>query len=290
MQDALLATGKKFFTKDFIPMNLGIFLVSLGIHVFKNPNRFASGGISGLSLLLSHLIQIPVGSLMLVLNIVVLVLGYVILGKESSVKAVYGSMMVSLILWVLEIAMPLSAPLTQEKFLELIFSVFVPGFGSALVFHHGGSTGGTDTIAQILKKLFRIKLSVGLLLTDFFIAAGAGFLFGMEACLYSILGVCLKTFLLDSVLENLRIFKIMVIISEKSKDIYHYIINDLHRGATIHMAQGAYTVQTKEVITTVLSRRQAHQLQQFIKGTDPMAFITVSNSSEIIGKGFEGFE
>jgi uncharacterized membrane-anchored protein YitT (DUF2179 family) len=202
----------------------------------------------------------------------------------------YGTFALSGMILLLELIMPLKNPITSQKFMEFIYSVFIPGFGGALVFHAGASTGGTDIIAQILKKFFYIRISYGLLMVDFLIALGAGGLFGVESCLYSILGVCLRSFLMDSVLESLRIYKIMVIISCKSKTIYNYINNEIERGATIHMAQGAYTVEQREVITTVLSRRQAIKLQQFIKREDPTAFITISNSTEIIGKGFEGFE
>ncbi|MDR1913529.1 MAG: YitT family protein [Clostridiales bacterium] len=282
---------KKIFTKETALLNLGLLMVAVGIHVFRNTNKFASGGISGLSLLFSYYLPgWPVGSLMFILNLIVLLLGYYVLGKESGAKSLYGTFVLSAMIWVIELVFPLKQPITSEKFLEFIFSVFVPGFGSALVFHTGASTGGTDIIAQIMKKFFNIKVTHGLMLVDFFIALTAGALFGVQACLYSVLGVCLKTFLMDSVLESLRIYKIMVIISEKSKQIYHYINGDLNRGATIHYARGAYTVEEKEVITTVLSRGQARKLQQYIMREDPAAFITISNSTEIIGKGFGGFE
>ncbi|MDR3239196.1 MAG: YitT family protein [Clostridiales bacterium] len=282
---------KQDSAKEFLWINMGIFLVALGIHVFRNPNKFASGGVSGLSLLLSYYVPAwPIGSIMLILNLAILGLGYILLGKESGGKSLYGTFALSGMIWLLEVILPCTAPLTNAKFLELIYSVFIPGVGGALVFHNGGSTGGTDIVAQILQKFVHIRLGYALMVTDFIIALGAGLLFGVEACLFSILGVCLKSFLLEAVLENLRIYKIMVIISEKSKIIYRYICDDLRRGATIHMARGAYTVGDKEVITTVLSRRQALQLRQFIKKEDPAAFITVSNSTEIIGNGFRGFE
>ncbi|MDR2750882.1 MAG: YitT family protein, partial [Clostridiales bacterium] len=134
----LMAIGKNFKLKDFLAMNLGIFLVALGIHVFKNPNRFASGGVSGLSLILSHIVGLPVGSLMLFLNVAILILGFFFLGKDASIKTVYGSVSVSAVLWLMEIVAPMPKPLTGERFLELVFSVFVPGFGSALVFYSGG--------------------------------------------------------------------------------------------------------------------------------------------------------
>ena len=282
---------KKYMTKDFLLLNTGIFMVAFGIHTFRNPNKFASGGISGLSLLLSYYFPfLPIGSIMFILNLLILGLGWFFLGKESGSKSIYGTFALSGMIWALEIVMPLKSPLTNDKFLELIYSVFIPGFGGALVFHAGASTGGTDIVAQILRKFFHVRLSYGLLMVDFLIAMGAGVLFGIEACLFSVLGVCLKSFLMDSVLESLRIYKIMVIISGKSKIIYDYIIKEIKRGATIHMAKGAYTIEQREVITTVLSRKQAFKLQQFIKSEDPSAFITISNSTEIIGKGFEGFD
>ena len=128
------------------------------------------------------------------------------------------------------------------------------------------------------------------MLVDFTIAVSAGLLFGVGPMLYSVLGVIMKSFLLDSILENLRVYKIIVIISEKCKLICDFINNEIQRGATVHFAQGAYTGEMKEVITAVLGRRQAIKLQNFIKQNDPDAFITISNSTEIIGKGFGGFE
>jgi uncharacterized membrane-anchored protein YitT (DUF2179 family) len=276
---------------NFIGVNAGIFLVAFGIVVFRNPNKFASGGVTGFALLLTAFFpNLPVGGISLVLNAIILFAGYLILGKDKSISSVYGTFALSGMIWLLEILIPLTQPLTDQKFLELIYSVFIPGFGTALVFYFGATTGGTDIIAQILSKLFKWKIGTSLLAADFLIALGAGFLFGIEAGLFSVLGVCLRSFLLDSVLESLHIYKIVVIISDKSNDIQHYICHDLKRSATVHMARGAYTSNEKEVITTVVGRRQALKLQQFIKITDPAAFITVTNSTEIIGLNFGKFE
>jgi uncharacterized membrane-anchored protein YitT (DUF2179 family) len=277
--------------KEFLYMNAGILCVAAGIHFFRNPNKFASGGVSGLSLLLSYYFpRLPLGGIMLILNLIILGFGFLTLGNASGSKSVYGTFALSGLIWLFEIIFPCPVPLTNARFLELIYSVFIPGIGGALVFHYGGSTGGTDIVAQMLQKYSHMSLGYGLMLTDMMIALGAGALFGMEVCLYSVMGVFLRSFLLDAVMENLRIYKIMVIISEKSKIVYQFINNTLGRGATIHKARGAYTVESKEVITTVLSRRQAHTLRQFIQKEDPAAFITISNSTEIIGNGFRGFE
>jgi uncharacterized membrane-anchored protein YitT (DUF2179 family) len=275
----------------FLGINAGLLMVAAGIIFFRNPNKFAAGGIAGFSLLLTYYFpQLPVGVIMLVLNVIILGAGYLALGRDRGMSSVYGTFALSGMMWLMEVVFPLTEPLTNQKFMELVYSVFIPGFGTALVFHFGATTGGTDVIAQILSKAFKWKVTTSLLVTDFFIALAAGLLFGVEACLYSVLGVCLRTFLMDSVMESLRIYKVVMVISEKSQVIQEYICRGLKRGATVHMAHGAYTVQEKEVITTVLSRRQASELQQFIKVTDPAAFITVTNTTEIIGLGFGKFE
>ena len=277
--------------KSFLGVNLGCLMFAVGVVVFRNPNNFASGGMAGISLLLSSFFAgIPVGAIMMVLNLIVLVLGYLVLGKESGSRSVYGTFALAGFIWLVEILIPLQEPLTNQPFLELIYSVLIPGFGMALVFHFGATTGGTDIIAQILSKHFKWKVTTSLLFTDFLIALGAGLLFGVEAMLYSVMGVCLRTFAMDAVMESLKIHKVVVVISDKSAEIQEFIVKELHRGATVHKAQGSYTLQEKEVITTVLTRRQALALQQFVKACDQAAFITISNSTEIIGQGFGKFD
>jgi len=246
---------------------------------------------SGLSLLLSSFFPgVHVGAIMMVLNVLALGFGYLFLGKKAGTNSVYGTFALSGAIWLLEIFIPLDGPITDARFMELIYSVFIPGFGLALVFHCGATTGGTDIIAQILSKYFKWKVSISLLVTDILIALGAGLLFGIEAMLYSVLGVFLRTFLMDSVMESLKTRKIVVVISDKSAEIQRYITAEIHRGATISKAHGAYSMREIDVITTVVTRRQAIKLQQFIKRVDPAAFITISNSTEIIGQGFDRFD
>jgi len=277
--------------KNFAITNAGIFMVAFGIHVFRNPNGFATGGVSGLSLLLSEVLpHIPMGAIMLVLNLMILGLGFLFLGKEKTIMSAYGAIMLSALVWLMAVVWPITAPLTNQQFMVLIYSVLIPSIGSSLVFNSGASTGGTDIVALIIKKHSHMKIGTALLVADFLIAASAWWIFGIEAGLYSILGVCMRSFLMDSVMESLRIYKIMVIISDKNAEIKEFINVNLGRGATVHRAYGAYTQDEKEVITTVLSRRQASALQKFIKSVDPQAFITISNSTEIIGNKFGGFE
>ncbi len=277
--------------KEFLLINLGLLLVALGIFFFKVPNNFATGGVSGLAIIISHFFkQISVGPLMLIINIVLLVAGYFFIGFNFASKTFYSSFALSGMVWLLEKIHPMIHPLTNDTFLELIFAIFLPGIGSAIVFNLNASTGGTDIVAKILNKYMHVNIGKTLLMADLVITLAAGVVFGIRIGMYSILGLFLKAFIIDVVIESMNISKQMVIISRKSEEIKNFIVNQLHRGATIHSATGAFTDDEKEVITTIVNRRQAVSLRLFIRDKDSKAFISITNASEIIGKGFRALD
>ncbi len=272
---------------DFILINVGLILVGIGICLFKIPNNFATGGVSGLAIIASSFFKdIDVGPMMLIINIVLLIVGFIFLGPDFGSKTVYSSFALSGIVWAIQKIYPLKHSLTDDMMLELIFSIIFPAIGSAIVFNLNASTGGTDIVAKILSKHTNLNIGKTLLMTDFLIAAGAGAVFGIKIGMYSILGLSLKAFVIDLVMEGFNVSKQFVIISSKSEDIKEYIVNQLHRGATIYKAEGAFSHKPEDVISTVLSRRQAIKLRTYIRSIDDSAFITISNTSETIGKGF----
>lgn len=277
--------------KEFWFVNFGMLLIALDIHLFKTPNHFALGGTSGISILIRHFFpHASVGILMFLLNLVFLIFGYFILGKKFTINTIYGSFVLSWMVWILDLVFPMQHTLTNQKLVELIYSVFLPGIGNAIVFSYNSTTGGTDILGKIISKLFKIKISISMLILDFIIAISTGLVFGVETCLFSILGVCLKSFVLDSFMESIHVFKILVIISDEGDKIINFICKDLKRGATIHKAYGGFTNKDHEVITTILSRNQAAILQSYIKSVDEHAFISITNSSRIIGNGFDRFD
>jgi uncharacterized membrane-anchored protein YitT (DUF2179 family) len=277
--------------RNFLFVNFGIILLAVEIHFFKTPNKFALGGTSGLSVILvKYFPNLSVGSLMLILNILLLILGYLVLGKKFTANTIYGSVVVSLLVELLDLICPLKGTLTNQKFMELIYSVFLPGLGNAIMFNFNSTTGGIDVLVMIINKIFKIKVSIAMLIIDFIMALSAGLTFGVEVGLFCILGVVLKSFVLDSFMESLNISKTIVIISKHSDEIKKFICNKINRSATIHNAHGAFTGENFEVITTILSRREAIILQRFIKTADKNAFIIITNSSRIIGNGFEQFD
>lgn len=266
---------------------MGIFLVACGVHFFKAPNNFTLGGVTGISIILAaYYPNAPISLITLVLNTFLILIGFIFLGKNTIVRTIYGSYALSFFLWVLEKYYPILSPLTNDKLLELIYAVFLPGIGSAILFHYNANTGGTDILVKIINKYTNISMGMAGLIIDAIITVFSGQIFGTTIMLYTVLGVVFKSFLLDNFLESLQIKKIVVIISEKPDDILAYITNTIHRGATVQQATGAFTGTDKSVITAVVDRRQAYKIQQFARMYDPSSFITITNSSTIFGRGF----
>ncbi|MGI6448811.1 MAG: YitT family protein [Desulfitobacteriia bacterium] len=275
---------------EFILINLGLFLVAAGIVLFKIPNNFATGGVSGIAIIIDKYSTAPVGLLMLAINTLLVILGFIFLGRDFGSKTVYSSFMLSGMVWLLEHLIVITNPLTGDTLLELIFAIMLPAIGSGIVFNCNASTGGTDIVAKILSKYTAINIGKTLFIADFGIALTALFVFGVRTGLYSILGLILKAFIVDLVIEGLNISKQFVIVSDKSAEIQEFIVKELKRGATVHKAYGAFSHDEKEVITAIMSRRQAVRLRRFIREIDKKAFIAITNSSEIIGKGFRNVQ
>ncbi len=273
--------------KDYALITAGVMLVVVGVYFFKFPNHFSIGGVTGIAIILSKLMPgISSGTIVLVINSILLVVGYLFLGKSFGNRTVYGSLLLSLTLKLLEAIVPLDGPLTDQPALELAFAVILPSIGAALLFNIGGSTGGTDIIAMLLKKFTSINIGRSLLITDFLLTVAVFPVFGITTGLFSILGLLLKSTLVDNVIENLNLNKYFTIISENPKPICDYILNELHRSATVFDAKGAFTEKDKKIILTVMNRSQAVQLRKHIKQVDAGAFLLITNTSEIIGRGF----
>ncbi len=274
--------------KEYLLITFGILLVVIGVYYFKFPNKFSIGGITGAAIILSRVSNgsITSGTIVLIANSILLILGYLFIGKSFGNKTAYGSILLSLALRLLEIIHPMDQPLTLQPTLELAFAVLLPAVGSAILFNLGASTGGTDVIAMMLKKFSNINIGRSLLLSDFLLTLLSFPVFGMTTGLFSMLGLFLKSTLVDTIIENLKLNKYFTIICENPKPICNYILENIHRSATIFDARGAFSNHNKKIIITVMSRHQAVSFRKFIKRTDPNAFILITNTSEIIGRGF----
>ncbi len=277
----------KEVVRDYLLLTFGTLLVAAGVYFFKFPNSFNTGGVTGLSIILNAVVPaVSPSTFTSVINLAFLVLGFVILGRSFGIRTVYCSLLFSAALAGLEWLFPIAAPLTDQKMLELFFAVILPSLGSAILFNMQSSTGGTDILAMILKRFSSMDIGRALLCVDVLIAASTLVFVGIETGLYSVLGLVLKSLVVDSVIESLNRRKSFMAVTSCPKEVCDFITHTLHRSATCWQAEGAYSHEPKWVVLAALSRSQAVALRLYLKSTDPHAFILVTNSSEIFGKGF----
>lgn len=282
-----MAPDKKRLIKEFLLMTFATVMISVGVYCFKFPNNFSMGGVSGLSILLGKVLPVlSASSYNTIINVLFLILGFIMLDKGFGFRTVYCSLLSAGLIQVFSWVWPLTEPLTDQLMLELFFAVILPALGAAILFNIDASSGGTDIAAMILKKYTGLDVGTALLISDVAIAAAALFVFDATAGLCSLLGLALKSVLVDSAIESLNRRKAFFVITSDPEHVCDFVTHTLVRGATIWTAQGAYTHDIHHVVLTVLSRGQAVALRRHLKEVDPHAFMIVANSSEIFGKGF----
>lgn len=288
--------------KGFLLLNLGCLILAVGVYFFKIPNGFVTGGVSGLATLLGKVITVKwltTSLMIIILNVALLFVGFLFVNKSFGFKTVYCTLAYSaltyLFEWIFpadnvlemfnkEIPMPL--PLTNQPLLELVFAILLTAIGSAILFNVDASSGGTDILAIILKKYTSLNVGTALLIADSIVAFSSFFVYDVTTGLFSVLGLFAKSFFVDGIIENLNMCKYFTIITERADDICTFIMQDMHRGVTRHQAEGAFSHRQKTILLTVCRRHEAHLLKAKIKEIDPSAFIMVTNSSEILGRGF----
>lgn len=272
--------------KNFSLLTISTLIMAVGIYFFKFANNFTFGGITGIAVLVAKFLPISASDFSFVVNILLLIIGWIVLGKSFAEKTAYSTILLSISLSLLERIYPMSHPLTNEPLLELIFAILLPALGSAILFNIGASSGGTDVIAMILKKYTSVDIGKGLMISDLIFTLAGFLVFNVETGLYSLFGLIMRSALIDNFIESFNRSKYFHVVTSNATCICDFIQNDLQRGATIVNATGAFTGDDKYIILTVLSPSQAVKLRNFIKEHDPKAFLLVSNISEIIGKGF----
>lgn len=272
--------------KNFSLLTISTLIMAVGIYFFKFANNFTFGGITGIAVLVAKFLPISASDFSFVVNILLLIIGWIVLGKSFAEKTAYSTILLSISLSLLERIYPMSHPLTNEPLLELIFAILLPALGSAILFNIGASSGGTDVIAMILKKYTSVDIGKGLMISDLIFTLAGFLVFNVKTGLYSLFGLIMRSALIDNFIESFNRSKYFHVVTSNATCICDFLQNDLQRGATIVNATGAFTGDDKYIILTVLSPSQAVKLRNFIKEQDPKAFLLVSNTSEIIGKGF----
>lgn len=272
--------------KYFSTLTFSTLLIAVGTYFFKFTNNFTFGGITGLAVLVAKSGLVSAGDFNLIMSMILLAIGLVILGKKFAAKTAYCSILLSVALSLLERIFPMNGPFTDQPMLELCFAIALPALGSAILFNIGASSGGTDIIAMILKKYSSFDIGRALMISDALITAAGFFVFDIETGLYSLLGLAIRSFMIDTFIESFNLSKYFNVVCDHPEPICDFIVHTLGRSASVCLAKGAYSGKDKYIIFTALNRVQAVRLRNYIRATDPKAFILISNTSEIIGKGF----
>lgn len=278
--------SKDFRLKDFIMITIGIFLVAFGLEYFHIPNNIAAGGVSGLAIIInSFLGEIPIGIIILVLNVILFLVAFLTLGGGFGAKTLYASFGLSAIMWVMETFFQ-PGIISEDLFINAAVGTFVIGIGMAMVFNYGASTGGTDILAKILHKFFHVDIGKSLLLVDFVIGIAGIATFGITAGLYALLCIVINGTLIDRMIDGFNMSKELMIISKKEEEIIRFIIEELDKSCTVLNGYGGYTSEDIQVLYVILSRREYIRLRSYIKEIDPKAFISVNEVHEVLGEGF----
>lgn len=272
---------------ESVQIVFGLLLMSVGIYFFKIPNGFSTGGVSGISTVLAPYISFMTPSiLILVLNAILLVVGFIFLGRGFGVRTVVCSLGYSFFIWLFEQLIPISAPLTDQPMLELVYAMLLTAIGSAILFNCRASSGGTDIVALILKKYTSFDTGRALFISDFLIASSSFLVYGVKIGLYSLLGLFMKAFLVDSVLESINVGKYFTIVTDNPEPIKRFIIDVMNRSVTEIDSVGGYTHNKKTILLVVCKRIEGARLQRKIRELDPNSFFTITNTSQIVGRGF----
>lgn len=276
--------------KSYGIITFGVILVAIALVYFYAPNNLAAGGLSGIALIINHLIPgITMGGMLFVGNAILYIIAFLIIGPEFGFKTIYASFGLSVIIWFMEKFFSAKA-ITNDLMLASIFGTILVAVGMAIVFNANASTGGTDIIAKILNKYTTFNIGMSLLMVDFLVTLLAGLIFGLDTGFYALLCVIVNGPMIDKLIAMFNAKKQVTVVSNKNNEIAKYIKNTLERGCTHLKCVNPNEGKNKEVVYTVLEKKEIGKLKEFIKSIDEDAFVTISHIEDVMGKGFPVIE
>lgn len=288
--DAQISVGNKIlrWVIDIILVIFGASLYSVGLHCFASPNDIASGGVGGISIIINELTNISVGLLYGVINVPLIIIGFIFLGKKMMIKTMIGVATITAATdWLLPM---INIPVYSggDKLLAAIFGGIFFGAGMGLVYLREGTTGGTDIINKLINKKFpHFSMGVIMLSTDAVVIVASMIVFGtIEAGLYSMISIFIASKVMDMILYGSFEGKMLLIFSDNYEEISEYIMNSLERGVTWLNGEGAYSKREKHIICCAVHKNEYSKVKRKVKEIDPGAFIIITNAGEVLGMGF----
>lgn len=267
--------------RDVLAVALGATISGVGLNFFIIPNHMADGGLTGLAILLHDLLALPVGPTLLALNAPLFGLAAWVLGRAFALRSVLGIVLLSLALTVIPLRPAVHVPL-----LAAVYGGLLSGGGLGLIFRTGGSTGGTDLVARLLRHYFGIPLGVGLMGSDFVIVGLFGLVMGATAAMYSLLALFVGTRVVDFLMDGLDVQRAALIISTEGEAIGRAVMRELGRGVTSWDAKGMYSGLGRPILLVIVSRFETVRLKSIVARSDPEAFLIIHQVHEVLGEGF----
>lgn len=275
-----MKTGE--IVKEFLVITFATMIVAAAVFFFLVPSHVTVGSISGLAIVLANFIPLKISAITFVLNIVLLILGFIFIGREFGSKTVYTSILLPVFLGMFEWLIPNNQSLTGDAFLDTLCYIFVVSIGLAMLFNRNASSGGLDIVAKFLNKYFRMDLGKAMSLAGMCAALSSALVYDTKIVVLSVLGTYLNGLVLDHFIFGMNVKKRVCIISKKEKEIQDFILHTIKSGATIYQAVGAFDNSPRREIITIVNKGEYGQLMNFISKTDRDAFVTVYTVNEVI--------
>ncbi len=276
--------SKKNLVREFIIITFGMMLVAAAVYFFMVPSKIVVGSISGLALVISQLTGIQLSILTFILNVVLLVIGFIFIGKEFGAKTVYTSMLLPVFLWIYERIVPVVHSVTGNPVYDLITYVLLVALGQALLFHVNASSGGLDIVAKIINKFTHMEIGKAVTAAGMVTAATSLLVYDFSTFVVSILGTYANGIAVDYFIDGFNKRKRVCILSDDYQEIQKYIMNELGRGVTLYEARGAYDGKTRTELITILAQQEYKLLLNYLHTTQKQVFVTVSTVNEVIGQ------
>ena len=267
--------------KEIIILTVAVAIIAAAVFFFLVPSHTSVSSISGLGIVLSNFIPLPLSAITMILNVVLLIIGFLTGGKEVGAKTVYTSILLPLFIGLFELVFPNFSSMTGSQELDVLCYILVVSIGLSILFNRNASSGGLDIVAKILNKYLHVELGRAMSLAGMCVALSAAFVYDKKTVVLSVLGTYFNGIVLDNFIFDHNKKRRVCIITEKEEELRKFIINDLHSGATIYEAIGAYNFEKHNEIITIVDKSEYQKLMTFINRKDPKAFITVYNVSNM---------
>ncbi len=267
--------------KEFGVITVGTAIIAAAVFFFMLPSHVTVGSASALALVISNFVPLPVSAITFILNVVLLIIGFLLIGPEFGGKTVYASVLLPGIMRIYEVAFPNFQSITQDPLLDVVCYILVVGVGLALLFSCNASSGGLDIVAKLMNRYLRMDLGQAMSLSGMLVALSSAFCYDKKTVVLSVLGTYFGGLILDHLIFGLNIKRKVCIISSKTEEIKAYILYELHSGASIYDVTGAYDGTVRKEINAIVDKQEYKKLMDFVRKIDPKAFVTVYAVHEI---------